>query len=241
MKGRKKYLLFLAGLGVALWVSFSGGLPGRLGAWQCLGLGNRAYQNRTYGDAEVWFRRSLQKGPGFGLAWYHLGNALYQQERYREAIGCYRQAQTRTGAAHPEPALQAALWANLGNAYYRSGRLAQSQWAYQNALVTTTDDHAIRQDFLFVQRQLAQQRSRQPPRPEAAGSGDEQKTANEKASKDGVKQSVDPRDKEAQPALSSKTMENIFDQLHANETNAESKLNKGRQLGKKVASDAKDY
>lgn len=239
MKDWKHYLIALAGLLAILWAATFEGLPHRMVVWQCLARGNWAYHNRAYGDAEVWFRQALEKDPGFCPTFYHLGNALYQQGRYREAIGCYRQAQV-----NPGPSLRAALWANLGNAYYQAGRLNQSRWAYQNALVTSTNDLAIRQDFLFVQRKLAQRLSSQKPQPKddpAAGSRADKKGAEEKATKEGVKQRIDPQEKGLQQVLSSKTMDNIFDQINTNESKAGGKLNNGGQLGKKVASDAKDY
>lgn len=239
MKDRKKCLTVLAGMLAVLWAATYGGLPDGMIKWQCLCRGIWAYQSRAYGDAEVWFRQALQKDPGFGLTFYYLGNALYQQGRYQEAINYYQQAQT-----NPGPALQPALWANLGNAYYQSGRLDQSRWAYQNALVTSTNDPAIRQDFLFVQRKLAQQLSSQKPQPKgdpAAEPRADIKASEEKATEGGVKQPIDPQKNGSEQALSRKTMENIFDQINTDESKAGGKLNKGRQLGKKVASDAKDY
>lgn len=104
---------------------FAGQPPER--AW--LRRGVAQYHNGAYGDAEVSFRRALAARPGFAQARYNLGHALYRQQRYAEALECYRQA--RTGL--PRHAL--AQWhRSRANTLLQLNRLPEAASAYRQAL-----------------------------------------------------------------------------------------------------------
>jgi len=48
--------------------------------------GREAYNAKDYPKAEKLFRRALRADDHYGLAYLYLGNALYKQERLREAM-----------------------------------------------------------------------------------------------------------------------------------------------------------
>ena len=73
--------------------------------------GNQNYIDREFEEAELSYRKSLDENADREESIYNLGNALYQQERYKDAIVRYEESikdfeddETRADAYH-----------NLGN------------------------------------------------------------------------------------------------------------------------------
>ncbi|WP_201986883.1 tetratricopeptide repeat protein [Hymenobacter rubidus] len=200
--------------------------------------GFAAYKAGAYGDAEVRFRQALRVVPALGAAQYNLGNALYQQGRYSESTGYYRQA------IHAQtPAAQAGSWANLGNALYQSGRLAESDVAYRKALLLLPDDAAIRQDFLFIQRQVASRLARTAPKPkasDAASQNDKSKTESQREQPNANKdERQEPNAQELN--LTNKSVQDVLGQLNEQESKVKMKKEGRRQKLRNVTSDEKDY
>ena len=53
--------------------------------------GNAAFEKKQFGEAEEFYRKAVEL-EGSGKAVYNLGNALYEQGRYEEAIPKYADA-----------------------------------------------------------------------------------------------------------------------------------------------------
>ena len=51
--------------------------------------GNELYKKEKYTDASVAFKKALEKNSGYKKASYNLGNALYQQKNFKEALPQY--------------------------------------------------------------------------------------------------------------------------------------------------------
>ncbi|UOQ96707.1 tetratricopeptide repeat protein [Hymenobacter sp. 5317J-9] len=228
-------------LGAMLVVVACGGLwantrPGSLAArvWHLAG-GNEAYAAAQYGDAEVHWRQAVQ-GQALLLApRYNLGNALYQQGRYAEAIGQYQ-----TALHAPAPEVQALAWANLGKSYYQVGDLSHSLAAFRRALLLRPTDDQARQDFLFVQAALQrQQKSRQPAK-KGQPAQDQQQPESRKGDDD-KNEDAGQQQGAAEQTLSAKKMEELLGQLNDNENHVRNKMSGPGQQGRKTASDEKDY
>jgi tetratricopeptide (TPR) repeat protein len=60
--------------------------------------GNKFYNSEKYIEAEVEYRKGLQKNPSSFEANYNLGNSLFRQNKYKEALEQYKTA----AALHPD-------------------------------------------------------------------------------------------------------------------------------------------
>ena len=85
--------------------------------------GNRAYSSENYTEAEVNYRRGLDKNDQSFEGHFNLGDALFRQEKYPEALEQYALAEKllQGDDKHRETeikARQAATCHNMGNAYY---------------------------------------------------------------------------------------------------------------------------
>lgn len=96
---------------------------------------DQAYEAQDYTQAEENYRKSLVK-KNTTKGTYNLGNAIYQQERYDEAVKTYETA-ARTAQ---DAATKASANHNLGNAYFNQKEYEKSIEAYKNALRLNSQD-----------------------------------------------------------------------------------------------------
>jgi tetratricopeptide (TPR) repeat protein len=80
-----------------------------------------------YPDADKWLTRSLQREPGDTQAWYYLGRAKYNENRFAEAIGAFEECLKRS-------AKTVQIEENLGLAYAGLGRTDEALAAYKVAM-----------------------------------------------------------------------------------------------------------
>lgn len=224
-------------LSVVLLLSVSGADTLAEEVWY-LYRGNKAYSEGAFGDAEVFYKKAFKLNLDKPEAYYNLGNALYQQERYEEAIELYREALKSKNTE-----ITAGAWANLGNACFMTGDTLWSIAAFRNALLLEREDTTIRQNFLFVLDKITTRRAEKftekknspsthpkedKPGPESRGEGDEKGNAGQ--------------DNTAQEfKLSDKNIEDMFNLIIQNEEAVRGKISGSKQKAKKTASDEKDY
>lgn len=134
--------------------------------YQDIRAGNKAYEKEEYIDAEVAYRKALQKNPNSFEAIYNLGNALFKQEKYAEALEQYQVATPMDNLSKKK--LAAALH-NTGNALLMQEKIAESISAYQNSLKANPKDDETRYNLA-----LAQQLLQNPPPEEQQQQQDDQ-------------------------------------------------------------------
>ncbi|NBC09314.1 MAG: tetratricopeptide repeat protein [Bacteroidetes bacterium] len=109
--------------------------------------GNYAYSDGNYAAAEEAYRRSLELQQQ-ARTLYNLGNSLFQQKRYEEAVGKFEQAVESAS----EKALKADAYHNLGNTLFEMGDYKNSVEAYKNALRLRPGDASARYNLAQAQQ-----------------------------------------------------------------------------------------
>ena len=61
----------------------------KLAEKQILRKGNDLFKQKRFVDAEVKYKKALIENPHYETAGYNLGNAVYEQNRYKEALPQY--------------------------------------------------------------------------------------------------------------------------------------------------------
>lgn len=120
--------------------------------------GNSAYKKEKYVDAEVDYRKGLEKNAKSFSGNFNLGNALYRQEKYAEAI---EQFQAAAALAGNDKGRLAASYHNIGNSLLESGEFAKSIDAYKQALRNNPNDNDTRYNLVYAQQMLKQQQQQQ--------------------------------------------------------------------------------
>ncbi len=119
--------------------------------------GNHYYEKRRYADAEVEYRKALEKDPASREAHVNLGNAQYRQYRFEEAQRAYSASLVGTTAPRDE----AAAYHNIGNALFKAGKFKESVEAYKQALRLNPDDDDTRYNYQLAMDRLKNQQNQQ--------------------------------------------------------------------------------
>jgi Ca-activated chloride channel family protein len=117
---------------------------------------DKKYTQGLYNEAEEAYRKSLEKDPVM-KGHFNLGNSLYQQQRYEEAIEQYDKAIARTDEAE---VLNKAYY-NKGNSYFGEQKLKESIDSYKQALRYDPNDKEAMQNLLLTKQLLRQQQQQQ--------------------------------------------------------------------------------
>lgn len=124
--------------------------------------GNKAFEKGNFSDAEVSYRRALQKNPNSFPALYNLGNALYRQEKYEDAQKAYIRASTQANKKSDEQKL-AKVYHNLGNSFFAMQQFDKAIDAYKKSLRLNPSDNETRYNLVKAMQQQKQQQQEQQP------------------------------------------------------------------------------
>ena len=194
--------------------------------------GTTHYEQGKYSDAELDFRKALEKNGSSFAGTYNLGSALYKQEKQDEAASRYAEAAEKA----QDPAAKSRAYHNLGNAYVKSGKYQEAVDAYKRSLRLNPADDDTRYNLAYAQTMLREQQQQQDKneqqqqrqqqdkqdkneqqeqqQKDQAGSGEQK----EEQGKDGK-----PRQ---QPKISKEDAERILQALKNNEQELNRKLSK---------------
>jgi Ca-activated chloride channel family protein len=119
--------------------------------------GNGDYKEGEYQQAEVEYRKALEKNPESYKADFNLGNALYKQKQYDAAAAKY------AGLAEKENDRQKLnlYYYNLGNTMYEKQKYQESIDAYKNALRNTPGDLDAKHNLQLALKMLHEQQQQQ--------------------------------------------------------------------------------
>lgn len=119
--------------------------------------GNEAYEKNKFTDAEIEYKKALEKEPTSKEAQFDLGNAYYKQQRFDEAL----RAHSNSVAASQDPTEQAMALHNIGNSLFKTNKLPESIEAYKQALKLNPNDDDTRYNYQLAKERLKQNQNQQ--------------------------------------------------------------------------------
>ncbi|TVR79198.1 MAG: tetratricopeptide repeat protein [Chitinophagaceae bacterium] len=125
---------------------------------QDLREGIRLYEEGSYELAEESFRRAIENNAG-DRALYNLGNTLYAQGRFEEAMEVYQRIQQEATDRN----LRSRSFYNQGNIQLEKGEIGESIESFKNALRWNPSDVDARYNLAYALNRLQQE---PPPPPE---------------------------------------------------------------------------
>ena len=193
--------------------------------------GNIQYNDSNYTEAEINYRRALDKNDQSFEAHYNLGDALFRQEKFPEAVEQYAKAEQLLKSDDKKRKDQianrlAATYHNMGNALYAQQQYDKAVAAYQESLRRNPKDHDTRYNLVKAMQQLQKQQNQdqnQQQQNEQQQQEQQQQQQNEQQQQQQQQQSEQQMDKE--------TAEQILQALEQDEQETQEKLQ--RQQGKK--------
>ncbi len=139
--------------------------------------GNRQYNKEHYDQAEVAYRRSLQRDSTDACGQYNLGSTLYRQKKYDDAARHYEHAVTAPKANNRQ---RADALHNRGNSLLKAGMeqsnqemLQEALHSYQEALKLNPKNDDTRYN-LALARHLLQQMQQQQQQQQGGQNNDQQ-------------------------------------------------------------------
>ena len=192
--------------------------------------GNDLYEDSLFNDAEMKYRKSLEKDQDYFAASYNLADAIYKQERYEESSTLFEALKDNVKDKNQ----LSKVYHNLGNSLLKQQKLEESIAAYKDALRNNPTDKDTRHNLALAQQMLKQEQQEQKKN-EKENKKDEQKE-NQQKQKEDKKQ--EQKEQEQQPQekedMSKETAEKMLEALQQQEKELQEKLQKKKVKGKKV-------
>ncbi|HWB62965.1 MAG TPA: tetratricopeptide repeat protein, partial [Chitinophagales bacterium] len=117
--------------------------------------GNKQFEKDNYTDAEASYKKALTKKKDMPEAVFNLGDAVYEQKRYDEAIKQFEQS----AKTNPDPLVKAKAYHNLGNVYLEQRKWQDAANAYINALKLNPNDRDTKYNLAYANAMLVQQKN----------------------------------------------------------------------------------
>ena len=195
--------------------------------------GNREYKKQNYVEAEVNYRRGLEKNKDGYEAHYNLGDALFKQDKYSDA-----QAEFETAAKLLDKEKDSERYAksmhNIGNCAYAQQQYGQAVSAFQESLRYNPSDNDTRYNLVKSMQMLQQQQQQQQQNQDQQNQNQDQQQQQQQQDQQ-QDQNQDQQQDQQQPQnedqMDKETAEQILQALEQDEQDTQEKLQK--QQGKK--------
>ena len=201
--------------------------------------GNKQYNDSNYTEAEVNYRRGLSKNDQSFEGHFNLGDALFKQEKFPEALEQYTQAEKLLKANDKLSKEQlderlADTYHNMGNALYAQQQYDKAVTAYQQSLRLNPKDNDTRYNLVKAMQQLQQQQQNQSKdQDQNQQQNDSTQQNQQQQDQQEQQQNQDQQQNQQQDSqqMDKETAEQILQALEQDEQETQEKLQ--RQQGKK--------
>ena len=115
--------------------------------------GNKNYNAGNFVDAEINYKKALEKNSDLLEAQFNLGDALVRQERYEEALESFEKVKSESNSN----LMKANALHNMGNIMLSQQDLEGAEESYKNALRLNPKDKETRYNYAYVKNLIQQQ------------------------------------------------------------------------------------
>ena len=118
--------------------------------------GNKLYNQLKFEEAEIAYKKALDKNPNYAKASYNLGNTIYQKNQNKEAVFQYDLAEKIA----PNKMSKAETFHNIGNAFMKEKQYDKAVEAYKNSMRNNSKDDETRYNLAMAQKLLKNQQDK---------------------------------------------------------------------------------
>ena len=196
--------------------------------------GNRDYNKDNFAEAEVDYRRGLEKNNQSYEAHYNLGDALFRQNKYPEAAEEFMKA---AQVIDPKKDKQKAAktYHNLGNSLFAQQQYDKAITAYQQSLRANPKDNDTRYNMVkamqMLQQQQQQQQNQQNQDQQQQQQDQQQQQQQQEQEQNQDQQQQEQQQQQDEQQMDQETAEQILQALEQDEQDTQEKLQ--RQQGSK--------
>ena len=194
---------------------------------QYIRQGNKLFRSGDYSNAEVSYRKAIEKNPKNPQAVYNLGNALMAQKKDSAAVAQFESA----SKLETNPLRKAKAFHNMGVVCQSHKMYGEAIEAYKNALRLNPADNETRYNLVLCKHQQQKQQQNQQNQ---QGGNDDKKQDNKKDQQQKQDQQKDQQDEKKQqeppkPQMSKENAEQLLNAAIQNEKQTQDKLQKAQQ------------
>jgi len=208
--------------------------------------GNELYADSNYNEAEMQYRKSLEKDQDYFNASFNLADAVYKQERYEESSALFDALKDNA----PTENDLAKVYHNLGNSLVKEQKLEEAIDAYKSALRINPKDKDTRHNLAITHKRKQQQEKEQENKDEnkenkdekeqdkdgenkeEEGENKEQEQNQENKEQQEEKKKSKPEEKKEE--MSKETAEKMLEAIQQQEKELQEELQKKKVKGKRV-------
>ena len=181
--------------------------------------GNKQYNKQDYNAAEISYRRALDTNKESYAAQYNLGEALFKQDKYPEALAAYESA-ARMLDKNKDKEQMAKVMHNIGNCQFAQQQYDKAVAAFQESLRANPKDNDTRYNLVKAMEMLQQQQQQQQNQNQQQQQEQQQQ-----------QQQQEQQEQQQEQQMDQETAERILQALEQDEQDTQEKME--RQQGKK--------
>ena len=118
--------------------------------------GNELYNQLKFEEAEIAYKKALDKNPNYAKASYNLANTIYQKNQNKEAVFQYDLAEKIA----PNKMSKAEIFHNMGNSFMKEKQYDKAVDAYKNSMRNNSKDEETRYNLAMAQELLKNQQDK---------------------------------------------------------------------------------
>ncbi len=186
--------------------------------------GNKLFADSSYNQAEIQYRKSLEKDQDYFNASFNLADAIYKQERYNESSALFNalkdNASNETNLAN--------LYHNLGNSLVKEKKIDQAIEAYKSALRINPNDQETRHNLALTQKQK-NNKENQEKEDSKENQQEKEDSKENQQEKEGSKENQQEKEE-----MSKETAKKMLEAIEQKEKDLQKELQKKKTKGKKA-------
>ena len=179
--------------------------------------GNKEFEKGEYSEAEVQYRKALDKNPNSYKGKFNLGDAMYQQDNVEESGKLFNELT----AANVSPEVKAKSFYNLGNTMMKAKKYKEAVEAFKQSLKLDPTDYNAKYNLEYARKKMIQQQQQQKQ------NQNKNKNKNKKQNKDKNKQ--DQKNKEKNKQDQNKKQDQQKDQQKQQQKDQQNKQDQQKQ------------
>jgi len=202
--------------------------------------GNKLYEEKKFTKAEIKYRKALEVNPHSTFASYNLGNALFKQDKAKEALEQYQASVSR----EKDPMNKAAIMHNSGNVFMGTKDYQKAVDIYKASMRLNPNDNETRYNLAMAQALLDKQKQNKDNKDQKQDKQDQQKQQQQQQQQEqDQKQNKQNKDqqKQGQEQVSKEKAQQMLDALGQDEKATQDKVKKLQMQRSKAKKTDKDW
>lgn len=200
--------------------------------------GNREFEKNKYPDAEISYRKAIDKNKESADAVFNIGDALYKQKKYEDAG---KQFLDNHNMNEKNDKKSASLY-NLGNSLLMANKIQESIEAYKNSLKLNPGSMEAKYNLAYAQDLLQQQQQQKQQQQNDKNKDQDKKDQNKeqqnnqdnKDQKQDQQKNKDQQQQQQQQQISKEDAERILNALANDEKKVQEKVKLDKAMKEKV-------